>query len=186
MVKYYKAENELLGDWIKQVSYDLRTAEDYLDNNEDYAKRNVCYHSQQAIEKSLKAYIIASNKDFPDSHNLEQLQKQCEDLDNSFAEIKPLNLRKLSGFASDARYPQLEPERKKITLDDAKEAYNSAVKVNNFVIKRINEISPVILEKETKMSSPLIPRTLLKISRTSRSLQLNSERNLTKTPTLIN
>ena len=33
MVKYYKAENELLNDWIKQVSYDLRTAEDYLDNN---------------------------------------------------------------------------------------------------------------------------------------------------------
>ncbi len=94
MTKYFKADNEFVNEWIKQVSYDLMTAHDYLDNNKDYAKRNVCY-CQQAIEKPLKAYIIANNKDFPNSHNLERLQEICQGIDNSFIELKSFNLKEL-------------------------------------------------------------------------------------------
>ena len=140
MVKFYKAEKKWLKDWITQASDDLRTERDYIDKDEDYARKNVCYHSHQAIEKFLKAYLIAKKVDYPDSHNLERLQAMCEELDNTFREIKPLNLRKLTGFAMDARYPQHEYERKRISSNDVKEAFNAAVKINKFVTERIKKI----------------------------------------------
>ena len=140
MVKHYSAENQLLEDWINQASDDLRTAKDYIDKDENYARKNVCYHSHQAIEKYLKAYLIANKVDFPDSHDLERLRGMCEKIDSSFSEVNSLNLRKLTGFASNVRYPQLEHERREISREDAKEAYSSAVQINDFVLKRIKEI----------------------------------------------
>ncbi|MHB1680129.1 MAG: HEPN domain-containing protein [bacterium] len=155
MTKFYKAKIEWLNDWIAQSSDDLRTAGDYIDVDKDYARRNVCYHSQQSIEKILKSYLVANKVDYPDSHNLERLQVMCEELNDGFKEISLLNLKKLTGYATEARYPQFEHERRKITTEDAKEAYNSAVKVKNFVIKRINEISPVTGHEQDIKNNPV-------------------------------
>lgn len=85
--------------------------------------------------------MIKSNKDFPDSHNLRQLQKICEDLDNSFNEVKFINLKKLICFIIDVWYPQHKYERTSITIHDAEESYNLAVRINKFVMKKIDEIS---------------------------------------------
>ena len=140
MVKYYSSENYSVEDWLNQASDDLRTAQDYINKDENYARKNVCIHSHQSIEKNLKAYLIAKKVDIPNSHNLEKLQKMCEEIDVNFSKINSSNLRNLTGLASDSRYPQLEHEKRIITADDAKKAYNSAVEINDFVLNKIKEI----------------------------------------------
>ncbi len=149
MVRYYSAENYSLEDWLNQASDDLRTAQDYINKDENYARKNVCIHSHQSIEKNLKAYLIANKVDIPDSHNLEKLQGMCEEIDGNFSKVNSLNLRNLTGLASDSRYPQFEHEKKIITAADAKKAYNSAVEINDFVLNRIKEI-----DKEPDKTGP--------------------------------
>ena len=40
----------------------------------------VCYHCQQSIEKSLKAYLCAKGVEIPKTHDLTMLCRRCKDL----------------------------------------------------------------------------------------------------------
>jgi HEPN domain-containing protein len=60
------------------------------------------FHCQQAVEKFLKAFLIANEVEIKKTHNIEFLLSECGEIDSDFAGIEPKNL---SDFGVDVRYP---------------------------------------------------------------------------------
>ena len=91
----------------------------------------VCFHAQQASEKFLKAFLTANNVEFPKIHDLIILiEDYCTLVNISFNLLKP-RLIGMSEYAANARYPG---NRFPPTLSDAKEAYEAALYVKDFVL----------------------------------------------------
>ena len=107
-----KAKNiELSRQWLKKAENDLITAKQTLKLT-DGPTDTVCFHSQQAVEKALKALLTFNNVEFPRIHELLRLmdlaKKIPPDLENfreQFAEM--------SNYAVEVRYPDdwFEPSR---------------------------------------------------------------------------
>jgi len=52
-------------NWVKYAKMDLQVAKRELymsENTEEIPTPIVCFHSQQAVEKALKAYLIKNNE----------------------------------------------------------------------------------------------------------------------------
>lgn len=91
------------------------------------------YHSQQAAEKSLKAFLSVSSVPFAHTHDLVQLEAQCESVDPAFAEfIHAAQI--LTPYATLFRYPggPLEPP-----LMEAENALQLARELLDFVRQRL-------------------------------------------------
>lgn len=87
--------------WLLKANEDLFVVEK-LTEPEIIATTSVCFHCQQAVEKFLKAFLIANGSDIKKTHNIEFLLSECADFDKDFSEIDP---KELSDFGVDARYP---------------------------------------------------------------------------------
>jgi len=113
-------------EWLKASSYDLLTVEKIADT--DYLTHIVAFHSEQSIEKSLKALMVSKNSDIPKINSLNRLFKLTEDMiKNSNTQI----VNKLDKLYIDSRYPSefgLLPYGKP-TLEDAKEFYGFALDI---------------------------------------------------------
>ena len=83
--------------------------------------RHVCWHSQQAAEKSLKAAFVLEGVDFPYTHDLDKLRNLLP-AGWSVKETHP-DLAKLTEYATGARYPEDVPE---LNREDAAYAASAA------------------------------------------------------------
>jgi HEPN domain-containing protein len=92
---------DYLNHWIKKAEEDIAVIQK-LTEFEIIASSAVCFHCQQAVEKFLKAFLIANNKEIVRTHNIEFLLAECSDIDKDFEKIDPLNL---TDFGVDIRYP---------------------------------------------------------------------------------
>lgn len=115
--------NEKMPDWKIWLNYadeDLKSAEVLL-NSENVFPRNICYLSQQAVEKSLKAIYIFLNLAFYKTHDLDLL---IEKLPLEWKQnLSLIQLSDLTEWAVESRYPgdYLPPTEK-----DAIDSINSA------------------------------------------------------------
>ena len=76
--------DEVLKKWLIKAIEDFNAAKYIVDlSDEKILTSIVCFHCQQAVEKLLKAYLVAKKIDFAKTHNLEILLKLCIDLDKS-------------------------------------------------------------------------------------------------------
>jgi len=116
--------------WLKKADHDIISAQRLLEI-EPMILDSACFHSQQAIEKSLKAFLAFNEHDFEKNHNIILLLAQCADFDPVFASIDPLNL---NAYAVQGRYPDanLLP-----TPDEAKTYYKLALEIRKIVAERI-------------------------------------------------
>lgn len=71
-------------DWLDRAGEDLQCAMLLLRVDDCYSC--IAFHSQQSIEKALKAYILAKSDRLVDGHNLTWLCKQAMKYDDGFAE----------------------------------------------------------------------------------------------------
>jgi HEPN domain-containing protein len=92
---------------------------------------SACFHSQQSIEKNLKAYLIYQGKDIEKTHNIIFLLDECADFDPIFAFIDPGNI---NAYAVQGRYPDsnIIPN-----ADEARYFYKLAIDVSLTVRERI-------------------------------------------------
>ncbi|PSO61190.1 MAG: hypothetical protein BRC36_12240 [Cyanobacteria bacterium QH_2_48_84] len=70
-------DSEILAEvrrWMRFAQEDLATAQALI-NLPDYVPRNVCYLSQQAVEKALKAALIFARVRYLRSHDLNALRE---------------------------------------------------------------------------------------------------------------
>lgn len=99
-----------ISEWIAKAEADRATA-----RREFRARRQtnfdaVCFHSQQCIEKYLKARLILADIGFPKTHNLVLLLSLLQKAEPFWQPWKE-SLAKLTAFAVTFRYPGESAER---------------------------------------------------------------------------
>jgi HEPN domain-containing protein len=80
----------------------------------------------------IKAYLTLKGRDFGKTHNLEFLLRLCSEEDKDFDK---LNVGDLTFYAVDVRYPD---EFYTPSLEEAKEAFEIAKQVKDFIFKKLN------------------------------------------------
>lgn len=65
--------NPLTAEWIDKASADLATAGREMRARKDPNYDAVCFHSQQCVEKLLKAALTETGRDFSRTHDLNHL-----------------------------------------------------------------------------------------------------------------
>ena len=123
-------ESKHLEQWLEKADHDLIAAQLIIDI-QPLILDIACFHCQQAVEKYLKAYLVFKKQDFPKTHNLDILLKNCLDLNVVFASIDLLNLE---DFAVRGRYPHdfIMP-----TDEETRHFYQIALAVKTLVLKEI-------------------------------------------------
>ncbi|MCK4475732.1 MAG: HEPN domain-containing protein [Methanophagales archaeon] len=127
-----KTKKELINSWIDKAEKDLRSAKHEL-SFPDVVTETVCFHCQQAAEKYLKAYLAFLGLSFTKTHEIGELITKCENKDREISVLKEEG-DKLTDYAIEIRYPEewFEP-----TLEEAKEAFEIAKKIKEFVLNKI-------------------------------------------------
>ena len=118
--------NEELDHWLARAEDDLRFAEVGL-REQFFAQ--VCFLSQQCIEKCLKGALVALDRSYPKSHNLRALRKLVPEL-----ALDPwrMAIDIIDGYYVPLRYPDALPGMKSSgppNESEAKEALTTAQEI---------------------------------------------------------
>ena len=124
-------DSRIFSDWLLYSENDLDAAQYLFDRPYRKQVEIVCYHCQQAVEKALKAYLVAHGDEAPKIHDLAALCRLCALYDEAFlAQLEPCG--DLSLYVAGARYPN----KIEITEQDAKEALHMAGRVLAFCAEK--------------------------------------------------
>jgi HEPN domain-containing protein len=124
--------DEYVKKWLIKAMGDLKVAENETKLPlEDVVTEAICFHSQQAVEKFLKAFLITKNVEFGKTHNLEFLIELCGKEDKEFRKV---DVGDLSFYAVEVRYPD---EFYTPSVEEAKECLKIAKMVKEFVMSKL-------------------------------------------------
>ena len=129
---------EITGEWVDKAESDFAAAHRLMRRREDEPPLvdAVCFHSQQCVEKYLKAFLQEHNVRFEYKHPLEPLLGQCLSLDASFEELRR-DVVGLEGYAVAVRYPGA-----KVTDEMAERALAAAVRIRAFIHAKLGLDQP--------------------------------------------
>jgi HEPN domain-containing protein len=122
---------QLTRDWLNSAEDDLISIKTLLDN--PILTNIVAFHSQQAIEKSIKAIVEEFGITLIKTHNLQTLLIKIEDV--IYLSVNELIISELDRLYIDSRYPGdlgLMPNGKP-TLVEAEIYYQEALKIKEQV-----------------------------------------------------
>jgi len=120
--------------WLRKVALDLRSAD--ADSSADPPiLEDVLFHSQQAVEKALKAYLTWHQVPFGKTHDLRQLSKICATIDPTLPQELSAAIP-LTRYAWQFRYPGSPDEP---TPEEAAEAIETARKAVRVLLTRLPE-----------------------------------------------
>ncbi|MHC4474587.1 MAG: HEPN domain-containing protein [Planctomycetota bacterium] len=114
--------------WLRLADEDLNLASHALGLGVRSPYRLIAYHAQQCAEKSLKAFLVYHNVDFPYTHNIRILLQLCAKHATWAQTVK--DAEELSPYAITARYPGEDEE---VTEAEAKRAIELARQVRQQV-----------------------------------------------------
>jgi len=120
--------------WIAKADEDIGAAERLLEGDDSLASV-VCFHSQQAVEKLIKALLVLSGVPFARTHDLIQLRgllPAAQALPVPLSDLAPLNR-----YAVEARYPISEEP---LTGEEARAALGVARRVRALVDGTISAV----------------------------------------------
>lgn len=76
-----KEQLEYLKNWLFRANEDINVIR-YLSKAElESYQSTISMHAQQAVEKFLKAFLVYHNVDFPRTHDVDFLLKECQKID---------------------------------------------------------------------------------------------------------
>ncbi len=125
-----------LKQWLIKAEGDLKVAINELSFDSPITDV-ICFHSQQAVEKFLKAYLVSKGIGFEKTHNITFLLKLCIESDKDFIEIEKMDVEKFTIYATELRYPDFFYMP---SIEEAKEAVKKAEFVREFVMKKIEGV----------------------------------------------
>ena len=128
---------QLTREWLNAAEDDLITIENLLDN--PILTNIIAFHSQQAIEKSIKAIVEEFGIVFIKTHNLQTLLIRIEEVIS--LSVNELIISELDRLYIDARYPAdmgLMPYGKP-TLEEAEIYFQEALKIKKQAEAFLNE-----------------------------------------------
>jgi HEPN domain-containing protein len=119
-------------DWIEKAERDIKSAK--ILKEHECGNDVVAFHSQQAVEKSLKAYLISKGEGIVSGHSLIYLCKVSEKHNSDFKKyIKDCGF--LNQYYIETRYPADNPL---IVSDyEAEECVKIAEEIYNLVISKL-------------------------------------------------
>lgn len=113
-------------EWISKAEQDHQTAVTMARKRMKPVPDIVGFHSQQCVEKYLKAFLVSTKADFPKTHDLIELLEIAITKD-PLIEIFRADLRILNPFSVQFRYPG-----ESATLEESKIALKTMKKVSKF------------------------------------------------------
>jgi len=122
--------HEYVGKWLEKASNDLMAAEHLL--SVSGLSDIICFHSQQAVEKFLKAVLAHQQVEIPKTHDLEALL-ELTGLGEAEMGISLDDITTLTRYSAEARYPVNLPM---LNVEDANNALEIAKKVQ-FAISKV-------------------------------------------------
>ena len=131
--------NESAKAWLSSAKMDLENIRLIIDNK--FLTPISCFHSQQCIEKSMKALLESKNVHVPKTHDLLKLYALI--IEHLKIEIDLILLQKINDLYIDSRYPGnlgLLPNGKP-EVAEAKEFYEFAVRINHILTDEIKQLS---------------------------------------------
>lgn len=126
-------KREVVIRWVKKAESDLRSANVLL-KADDVITESVCFHCQQAIEKYLKGFLTYHNVRVKKTHDLGMLLEMCLEIDKEFESMDKEKIASLTPFVVEIRYPD---EIYTPTIDESREALEIALKIKEFVFKKL-------------------------------------------------
>ena len=120
--------------WLEKAAIDLRGAQIDL-AAEPPLLEDALFHCQQAVEKSLKAFLAFHDVPFRKTHSIEEIGQACLSIDSSLGTLVDLAVP-LTEYAWLYRYPgpTPKPERK-----EAETAMGVATDVYSAMCERMPE-----------------------------------------------
>ena len=128
---------DLVKEWINKAEHDIQMAELALKNKPELTD-SICFHCQQTVEKYLKSYLVYLDITFEKVHNLQYLLDLLNEKDKIADEMYEM-VEKLEDYAVEIRYPD---DWYYPTVMEAKEAYEIAKKVKEFVLNKLHSRDP--------------------------------------------
>ena len=119
--------------WLEKANDDLRWTRHNFESKE-FA--GVCFSAQQAVEKSLKAYLLSKKKGLKRTHDVVLLLGDCVKIDRSFGVLKN-QVDILFPYYATTRYP-FGNELFSFDKKKAKEALGAAEEIINFVETKLS------------------------------------------------
>lgn len=119
--------------WLQKAKQDLLSAQILLKNVPPILE-TACFHCQQTVEKSLKAFLVWKNIHFEKVHSLTYLLDLCELHESEFESFRNM-AENLESYAVVIRYPSEDIE---ISQKDAQEALTTAEAIWNFILALIS------------------------------------------------
>ncbi len=126
-----KAESFTSGTeaWLRFSGDDQKAARNLF---KDGPWNMVCFHAQQAAEKSLKAYLHLRSNEVPRIHSLGKLVELCSQHDRTFQRIKNDALS-LDRYYIPTRYPEAAPGMLEHGLPEKSDAKSALSEMNRIV-----------------------------------------------------
>jgi HEPN domain-containing protein len=127
-------DKDLLAEWVRHAKSDLNTAKHMFEDVYPKETEISAWHSQQCAEKILKAFLVAHDIVPPKIHNLEELDKLCQNIDGTFSEIQT-DCQKLNPYGAATRYPN------ELAVDETmtKAVIEKAQTIYDFCVAKIEE-----------------------------------------------
>lgn len=124
---------EVYSEWFNKAGEDELSITAIV--HEGGAPSTACFLSQQMAEKYLKALLVFRKKTFPKVHDLLNLATRLMEIDTDVETIRE-DLILLNRYYIETRYPGDYPT---FSLDEAKQAFQAALRVKEFVWKKIEK-----------------------------------------------
>jgi len=118
--------------WLIRAEHDLLTARAML-RLPEAPTDVVCYHSQQCMEKTLKAWLVHAEVDFPKTHNLRRLLNLCALKNEEFLKLDNCAIA-LTDYAAETRYVD---DWREIPMQEAIDAAEQAKTALDFVRQKL-------------------------------------------------
>jgi len=100
-------KRELIFKWILFAENDLKVAQILFDENNFQFYQIIIFHTQQAVEKMIKAFMINHDIAFKKIHNLNKLLSMIEHIEG-FEEGAYDYIDIFNKFSVEVRYPDME------------------------------------------------------------------------------
>jgi len=125
-------KEEFTREWVRKTEIDFKTAGHLCHGGPDFAE-GTAFHSQQAAEKYLKAFLVWHQIEFQKTHDIEALLRLAGKVDDKIPEILGDTVI-LTPYGVDYRYPGEYPE---VGMSDAERAFLLADRVRAEVRSRL-------------------------------------------------
>lgn len=121
-----------LDKWQFKAENDIKSAQQLLELDEPITDA-VCFHAQQAVEKFLKMFLVFNGFEPVKTHVITDLLVLCLKISGDFSFLNDIDY--LTEYAVSMRYPD---DFYIPMIEEAEQALEDALKVRDFVLKKIN------------------------------------------------